>query len=110
MPVREFVQSLEPRRHLAAQPCNWQNVAIKGNGNGRNGGERMVVDPNLPGTLFYGTRRDGLWKSTDFGANWSRVTSFPVTGDSSGTAQDVGIEWVLIDKSSGSPGSASQRI
>ena len=94
---------------------NWlrsdvSGIHPNGNGNGRNGGERMVVDPNLPGTLFYGTRRDGLWKSTDFGATWGRVTSFPVTGDSSGTAQDVGIEWVLIDKSSGSAGSASQRI
>src|SRR5262245_42948811 len=71
-----------------------------GNGNGRNGGERMIVDPNLPSTLFYGTRHDGLWKSIDYGATWNRVTAFPVTGDTSGTAADVGLEWVLIDKTS----------
>src|SRR5689334_10870437 len=69
-----------------------------GNGTGRNGGQRMVVDPNLTSTIYYGTRRDGLWKSADYGATWNRVTAFPVTGDLSGTAQDVGIEWVLVDK------------
>jgi hypothetical protein len=81
-----------------------------GNGNGRNGGQRMFVDPNLTSTIYYGTRRDGLWKSADFGATWNRVTSFPVTGDASGTAQDVGIDWVIVDKSSGTSGSASQTI
>lgn len=97
------------------QGRTWQRTDVSGihpngNGNGRNGGERMVVDPNLPGTLYYGTRRDGLWTSTNSGATWSRINSFPVTGDASGTAQDVGLEWVLVDKSSASAGNASQTI
>src|SRR4030095_12736958 len=30
-----------------------------GNGPGRNAGERLVVDPNSPNILFYGTRENG---------------------------------------------------
>jgi hypothetical protein len=99
---------------LIPDPNNPNNtiglIRANGNGNGRNGGERLIVDPNSPNILFYGTRMDGLWKSTDFGASWNRVNSFPVTGDTSGTASQVGIEWTLVDKSSATSGNASQRI
>jgi photosystem II stability/assembly factor-like uncharacterized protein len=85
-------------------------IRVNGNGNGRNGGNRLAIDPNLPSTLFFGSRLDGLWKSTNRAANWSRVTSFPITGDTSGAASQVGIIWVLFDRSSGTPGNASQRV
>ena len=77
---------------------------------GRNAGERMMVDPNSPNILYYGTRDDGLWKSTNYGASWARITAFPVTGDSTGVTNDVGIVWILIDKASATPGNASQVI
>lgn len=48
-----------------------------GNEDGRGNGERMVVDPNDGRILFLGTRHDGLWRSTDRGVTWARVTSFP---------------------------------
>ena len=63
-----------------------------GNEPGRSIGERLMVDPNRNSILFFGTRNDGLWKSTDFGATWARVTSFPVTGQS-----NLGIGWVTFD-------------
>ncbi|HEX8349477.1 MAG TPA: xyloglucanase, partial [Hymenobacter sp.] len=55
------------------------NVPFKmgGNENGRGNGERLAVDPNNGNILYLGTRHDGLWKSTDRGATWQVVKSFP---------------------------------
>ena len=55
------------------------NVPFKfgANETGRGNGERLAVDPNDGRILYLGTRHDGLWKSTDAGATWNRVTSFP---------------------------------
>jgi len=48
-----------------------------GNEDGRGNGERLTVDPQDGRILYLGTRHDGLWRSTDRGANWARVESFP---------------------------------
>jgi photosystem II stability/assembly factor-like uncharacterized protein len=48
---------------------------IGGNNAGRAMGERLMVDPNMPSTLFYGSRTAGLWKSTNAGQTWAQVTS-----------------------------------
>ncbi|HYO09651.1 MAG TPA: Ig-like domain-containing protein [Tepidisphaeraceae bacterium] len=89
---------------------NVGGIQSNGNGNGRNAGERMMVDPNSPNILFYGTRNDGMWKSTNYGQTWAPIT-FPTVGDSAGTTRDVGITFVLFDKSSAlSAGTASQTI
>lgn len=48
-----------------------------GNEDGRGNGERLVVDPNDGRILYLGTRHDGLWRSQDRGATWTRVASFP---------------------------------
>lgn len=43
--------------------------------------QRLVVDPNLNSVLFFGARSgNGLWKSTNYGASWSKVSSFTDTG------------------------------
>jgi hypothetical protein len=76
---------------------------VGANENGRNGGERLQVDPNEGNILFLGTYLNGLYKSTDGGWDWSQVTSFPVTSTSSG----AGVIWVAFDKSSGSGGAAT---
>nr|6P2M_A Chain A, Type 3a cellulose-binding domain protein [Caldicellulosiruptor acetigenus 6A] len=76
------------------------SVKIGGNEDGRGLGERLQVDPNLGSILFMGTTRDGLWKSTDRGATWVRVTSFTPTN----------INFVIFDKSSSSLGQATKRI
>jgi hypothetical protein len=83
---------------------------VNGNGNGRNGGNRLAVDPNNPSIQFYGSRLDGLWKSSDRAASWSKVSSFTNVGDSTGAAGGIGIIFVLFDKSSGTAGSATPRI
>jgi len=49
-----------------------------GNGSDRQKGETMVVDPAKPNVLYCGTRySNGLYKSTNSGASWSKVTTFP---------------------------------
>ena len=79
---------------------------VRANDGGRGTGERFGVDPNLGSTLFYGTRQDGLWKSVNHGANWAKVTSFPVNT----TANGVGLAFVEFIQSSGTPGSATPEI
>ncbi|MGC4087187.1 MAG: sialidase family protein [Polyangiaceae bacterium] len=77
-----------------------------GNGMGRQNGERLAVDPNLGNVLFCGTRRNGLWKSSDFGATWQAASGLPVTT----TANDNGVALVLFDAASGARGSATPRL
>jgi photosystem II stability/assembly factor-like uncharacterized protein len=47
------------------------------NEDGRGNGERLAVDPGDGRILYLGTRHDGLWRSIDRGATWSRVAAFP---------------------------------
>jgi len=58
---------------------HWTHVdlpfPIGGNNSGRAMGERLMVDPNKPSTLFYGSRTAGLWKSADSGQTWTQVSS-----------------------------------
>jgi photosystem II stability/assembly factor-like uncharacterized protein len=48
-----------------------------GNETGRFNGERLAVDPGDGDILFFGSRRDGLWRSDDRGVTWRQVQSFP---------------------------------
>jgi hypothetical protein len=79
---------------------------MEANSDGRSNGERLAVDPNLGSILFNGTRRDGLWKSVNYGASWSKVTSFPLNT----TANNVGLVFVEFIKNSGVNGSATPEI
>jgi photosystem II stability/assembly factor-like uncharacterized protein len=95
-----------------------------GNENGRGNGERMAVDPNDGKILYLGTRQAGLWKSTDSGASWSHVESFPdVTEKPTADIQSPdsirfwqrfnqgdGIVYVLFDRGSGSGGKPTPTI
>jgi hypothetical protein len=76
-----------------------------GNGMGRQNGEKLQVDPNNNTILYCGTRANGLFKSTNSGVSWSRLTSLNVTT----TANENGISFVVLDKSAVSGGS-TQRI
>lgn len=90
-----------------------------GNMPGRGMGERLAIDPNMNRVLYLGTRSgNGLYKSSDYGATWSKVTSFPNPGtwrvdpsDTVGLNGDIiGIVWVTFDTTSGTPGKRSKRI
>jgi hypothetical protein len=94
---------------------------------GRFNGERLAVDPNTGEILFFGSRHDGLWRSSDRGVSWQSVEGFPRPGSEAGSAaggggagesrfrfgfsqQSVGIVCVVFDPSSGSPGQPTPRI
>ena len=89
--------------------------SVGSNNGGRAIGERMMVDPNLPSTLFYGSRTAGLWKSADSGRSWSQVTSLSATWMSAAqiTASEgsaKGVEFVVYDTSTKGTGTATQTI
>lgn len=76
-----------------------------GNGMGRQTGEKLVVDPNNSNILYCGTRWNGLLRSTDAGATWSRMSSLNVTT----TPNENGISFVVLDGSNVS-GGVTQRL
>ncbi|MGW5849909.1 RICIN domain-containing protein [Streptomyces sp. NPDC055254] len=61
------------------------------NEHGRGAGERLAINPADHGTLLLGTRKNGLWRSTDHGVTWSQVSSFPVKD---GASSGAGISFV----------------
>jgi photosystem II stability/assembly factor-like uncharacterized protein len=77
-----------------------------GNEDGRSNGERLAIDPNLTSILFFGSRKNGLWKSTDSGESWDKVSGFTATDGGNG----VGTPIVLFDKSSGTKGKPTPTI
>jgi hypothetical protein len=81
-------------------------IKLGSNDNGRNAGERLAVDPNLGSKIYFGSRLNGLWQSTNYGASWSQVSSFPVNSATSG----VGVVFEDFVKSSSTTGTATQTI
>jgi chitodextrinase len=92
---------------------------VGGNMPGRGMGERLAVDPNRNSTLYFGAEAgQGLWRSTDSGVTWSRVTNFPNAGnyvqdpgDPNGYLTfNQGVVWVAFDRSTGTAGNTTQGI
>jgi photosystem II stability/assembly factor-like uncharacterized protein len=86
-----------------------------GNADGRSNGERLMVDPNCPNILYYGsqdmTRLSGgsychLYRSEDFGSTWKALDSFPISRTDNGN----GIVFVEFDAASGKSGSPTPSI
>lgn len=74
--------------------------SMGGNEDGRNLGERLAVDPHDPRVLYFGSRRDGLWKSDDGAVTWKKVDGFPFSS----------ISFVIFDSNIGQSGSPSSNI
>src|SRR5436190_610885 len=60
----------------------WQvtTLPFKNGGNmpGRGAGERLAVDPHNDKNVYFAAEGgNGLWRSTDYGVTFSKVTSFP---------------------------------
>ncbi|MFG1698224.1 cellulose binding domain-containing protein [Nonomuraea sp. NPDC049309] len=92
---------------------------LGGNMPGRGMGEALAVDPNDNRVLYLGAPNgNGLWRSTDYGATWSQVTSFPNPGDYAQDPSDPtgylshrpGVVWVTYDPRSSGKGSPTQTI
>jgi xyloglucan-specific exo-beta-1,4-glucanase len=98
---------------------SWTHVNLPfsagANNLGRAIGERLMVDPNKPSTLFFGSRTAGLWKSTDSGRTWAQVTSLSstkMTADQFNNlgGQAIGVELVVYDTSTKGSGTATPTI
>ncbi|KAH7323000.1 family 74 glycoside hydrolase [Stachybotrys elegans] len=92
---------------------------VGGNMPGRGMGERLAVDPKNSNIIYFGARSgNGLWKSTDAGKTFSKVTSFTNVGtfvadpsDTTGYNSDIqGLAFVTFDSTSATTGGATSRI
>ncbi|MEV0274524.1 xyloglucanase [Hamadaea sp. NPDC050747] len=92
---------------------------LGGNMPGRGMGERLAVDPNKGSVLYLGAPSgNGLWRSTDSGVTWAKVTAFPNPGtyaqdpnDPNGYLNDLqGVVWVTFDPRTGTAGNTTQTI
>jgi xyloglucan-specific exo-beta-1,4-glucanase len=92
---------------------------VGGNMPGRGMGERLAVDPKNSNIVYFGARSgNGLWKSADGGATFSKVSSFTATGtfvpdpsDSNGYNNDKqGLTFVTFDSTSAVLNGATSRI
>ncbi|GKT44870.1 xylosidase/arabinosidase [Colletotrichum spaethianum] len=91
---------------------------VGGNMPGRGNGERLAVDPKNSNIVYFGARSgNGLWKSTNGGASFSKVSSFTAVGTfRAGPASDEysgdiqGLNFVTFDPTSAAVGGATSRI
>ncbi|KAM0546475.1 hypothetical protein ACHAPJ_010833 [Fusarium lateritium] len=92
---------------------------VGGNMPGRGMGERLAVDPKNSNIIYFGARSgNGLWKSTDGGKSFAKVTSFtnvgtfiPDPSDTSGYNNDKqGLTFVTFDSTSSLTNGATSRI
>ena len=74
-------------------------------GDDKPAGERLACDPNDSRTLWFGTRRDGLFVTHDGAKTWQPVTSFPTRGGDSD-----GLTFVTLDWKSGHAGQPTQTL
>jgi hypothetical protein len=88
-----FLRSTDQGRSFDRSSVPFQ---MGGNMDGRFAGERLAVNPLNPSELYFGSRNNGLWKSPDYAATWSQVSTFPITGATNG----IGIVFVVFDPAS----------
>ncbi len=94
----------------------WQVFPVSfrmgGNEDGRGLGERLAIDPNDNHILYFGSRHDGLMRSTDSGETWQKVASFPLPGSGlpGRGPTNGGLSFVVFDARSGRHGVATKTI
>jgi hypothetical protein len=81
-------------------------IPLASNQDGRNMGERLAVDPRDDNVLYLASPANGLWRSTDGGAAWSQVTTFPVTS----TTDNIGLSFVTFGPAGARRGAPSRTI
>lgn len=70
-------------------------VRMEPNGEGRQEGERLAVDPQNSDIVYYGSIADGLWVTTDAGTSWGKVSAIPAG------PVPRGVNTIVFDKASG---------
>jgi xyloglucan-specific exo-beta-1,4-glucanase len=102
MAVGNYAESWGPRPGVIYKSTNqgatWSvispawTVKCGANDDRRWCGERLVVDPFNSSIILFGTRNDGLWKSTNGGSTWAQA-SFPGV-----LTAMYGIESIVFDR------------
>lgn len=73
-----------------------------GNGMGRQTGEKLAVDPNMPSIVLCGSRSKGLYKSEDSGKSWKNIYEVALSSATESELNTVnGISFVMFDESQG---------
>lgn len=96
--------------------ATWRRTEVSfrmgGNEDGRGLGERLAIDPNNNRILYFGSRHDGLQRSTDGGASWRKVEAFPLKGLGTPTDRSThgGLSFVVFDPRSGQRGQPSRTL
>ncbi|KAK1634028.1 fungal cellulose binding domain-containing protein [Colletotrichum phormii] len=91
---------------------------VGGNMPGRGNGERLAVDPKNSNIIYFGARSgNGLYKSTNGGTSFSKVSSFTAVGtfragpaDNEYSGDIQGINFVTFDSTSAALSGATSRI
>ncbi|MCQ2097830.1 MAG: T9SS type A sorting domain-containing protein [Fibrobacter sp.] len=79
-----------------------EGILAHGNGMGRQTGEKLMVDPNMPNIILCGSRNAGLYKSTDYGKTWSSLYKVAISSATGSSLNGVnGISFVMFDESQG---------
>ncbi|NOK58070.1 MAG: hypothetical protein GFH27_549287n374 [Chloroflexi bacterium AL-W] len=82
---------------------------MQGNGDFRTGGERIAVDPANGGIVYFGSRKQGLWRSTDGAGSWSQINTSQVpVGSNEGNP--AGVKFVVFDPSNGTVDGRTRRM
>ena len=88
-------------------------IRMGSNESGRGVGERLAIDPNDNRILYFGSRYDGLWVSSDAALTWKKVERFPVAGGARERGfgmRSAGLSFVVFDSRTGSPGKATETL
>ena len=96
-----LLKSLDGGGHWQALPLF---VPMGGNEPWRWAGERLAVDPLDGRLVYFGSRRDGLWRSSDGGLAWSQVAPLQLPVGTAHPAYDrpAGVTFVAFDPGAGS--------
>lgn len=125
--VGTYTNSWDPNNgailRSADRGATWQVTQLPfkvgGNMPGRGMGERLAVDPHNNNILYFGAPSgQGLWRSTDKGATWAKVTAFPNVGnyaqdpsDPNGYLSDnQGVTWVTFDPTTATGTGTTQTV
>ncbi|MCI5601062.1 MAG: 1,4-beta-glucanase [Hallerella porci] len=88
------------------QGANWDTTYVEmlahGNGMGRQTGEKLAVDPNMPNIILCGSRTKGVYKSTDYGKTWTSLYKVALSDATGNSLTNVnGVSFVIFDASQG---------
>jgi xyloglucan-specific exo-beta-1,4-glucanase len=78
------------------------SIIADGNAEWRCSGEKLAIDPVNSNVVYCGTRKNGLYKTTNAGTLWSKINSFTAVGGTGGfgAGDEGGVSFVVFDPSS----------